>query len=83
MKMYSMQDRNITVECNNALDYITKHLLKDGIIDSSQAFEISRYRVVLEEKGYFGSFWDKIFYKDDTKSKYVVVKVMEDIDEQK
>ena len=74
--LYDNED--LTIASNQVVDIFINTMHKEGIIDEDKVKEMSRYRVVLHKKGFFGKLFNKLFDKEKTKntSYYTVVKII-------
>lgn len=81
MKAYTMSARALTESANQFKEIFTKQMLKEGVIDKDQINKMNQYCVVVHEKGFFGSLWDKIQFKKDSSDMVItVVKVVNELE---
>ena len=79
MKTYIMDAQNLTKHSNQTKQVFLEAMVKEKKITQELADEMNDYCVVIVEKGFFGSIWDKVFWpkKDDDNLKINVVKVLD------
>ena len=73
--VFSMTREELTEEINKGKELFIKAIHEDGIITDQQYEVMQQHSIVVANKGFFGSLWDKIFKNDDS-SYYFVVKIL-------
>lgn len=76
MKMYTETSDDMTANANQVLHQFIKTMFKEKVIDQDKKEEMEQYSIVLAEKGFFGSFWDKLWGNEDSKVRIFVVKML-------
>ena len=59
MRMFSYSAEELTGACNDAISNYLVELQKCGIIEMDKYEELSKYRVVIHDKGFFSKLLDK------------------------
>jgi len=67
---------------NQVKDVFLSNMLKQNIITNSQYEEMIKYSVIAAEEKMLGNIWKKLWSKDKTTTKLVVVKVIQEIEEE-
>lgn len=76
MKAYTFTNEDLTAQTNRAIDVYLADLLAEEVITLEQFNQMSSYRIVVREKGLFGSFIDKMLHTDKDSSFITTVKVI-------
>jgi hypothetical protein len=80
---YTFTSDELTPMLNNGKHAFLQALIKEGVIDTAKAEEMSRYCIVVKDKTFFGSWWKQIWSHinkksdDKTNDLYHVVKVID------
>jgi hypothetical protein len=70
-----MGTESLTEELNKSKELFIQTMHQNGIITDQQFETMQEHSIVIAQKGFFGSLWDKIFKKDDS-AYYFVVKIL-------
>lgn len=61
MKVYSLTVEEVTRDMNQAKEIFLVALEREGIIEKGMTVTIAgNYSIVISEKGFFGSVWDRV-----------------------
>ena len=65
-------------QANDFVDQFIGVMRGKDIITADQAEEMSNYRIVIADKGFFGKLWDKFLFKSgNNNARVLVVKLLE------
>jgi hypothetical protein len=75
MKLWTYDAERLTEELNRGKEIFVKAMFAEGAITAQQYEVMQEHSIILANKGFFGSLWDKIFKKKDA-AYYFVVKIV-------
>ena len=78
---YSLSRERLTETGNQMRDVFLNAMLKENIITEKQHNDMLKYSIILAKKSYLGSFWNKLWRKENENDRIVIVKVIEHIDD--
>lgn len=77
MKCVTMTTTTLTENGNKMKEAFLEQMGLEGLLSEEQITEMNKYCFVVAEKTFFGSIWDKIFWKSDKDAiRIIVVKVL-------
>ena len=76
MKAYTMSAAALTGHGNQIKELFLDKMVKEGKLTKEQEDELNNYCIVIAEKGFLGSLWDKLWKKDEEGMVISVVKVI-------
>lgn len=75
MKVYTLTNEQLNEQVNICLEGFLEDICKEGEITVQKKEELSKYRVVIHHKGFFGRMFDK-FFKKESNTVYSTVKII-------
>ncbi len=72
MKVFNLTQEQFTLHSNNAVDCFLAGLHNEKVITKEQLDEYRKYRIVVVESTFWGTFWNLIAGKKDEIGYYVV-----------
>lgn len=77
MKAYTMGARALTESSNQTKEIFTDKMVEEGVITPEQGDIMNKHSILITEKSYLGTLWNKWWDKEGNYMKIVVVKVLE------